>query len=263
MKYSTRIRNAPCIAIPNRNIATLEALKLRILKRLKSTIGSETLLSTMKTSKRAISAPAKSESTGVEVQPQSLPWMIANTRQNIAVLKVSKPSGSNFLLVPASRVSGTKIATIIRPTIQNGRLTKKIQRQSKFCTRKPPRTGPAAAANPDSAPQTPIAAPRRSRGKTAMIIARLTGFNAAAPIAWNALKPISQLMAGQPVSEAMVGESAHNKDPRLKIIIPNMNIRLRPYWSAKRPIVTSSIANTRLYAFKTHVTVVRFVFKLL
>jgi hypothetical protein len=56
-----------------------------------------------------------------------------------------------------------------------------------------------------------------------MIIARLTGFIAAAPIAWKALKPISQLMPGQPVSEAIVGESAHNKDPRLKIIIPTSN----------------------------------------
>src|SRR6266702_3230085 len=241
----------------------LEALKLRILNRLKSTIGSDTLLSTMKNSIKATSAPAKSESMGGEVQPQSLPCIIPNTRQKIAMLKVNKPRGSNFLLVLSSRVSGTKIATIIRPTIQNGRLTKKIQRQSKFCTRKPPRTGPAAAAKPDSAPQTPMAAPRLSRGKTAMIIARLTGFIAAAPIAWKALKPISQFMAGQPVSEAMVGESAHNKDPRLNMTIPIMNRRFRPYWSAKRPIVTSSIANTRLYAFKTHVSVVRFVFKLL
>src|SRR6266702_7187082 len=191
----------------------LEALKLRILNRLKSTIGSDTLLS---------------------------------TRQKIAMLKVSRPRGSNFLLVLSARVSGTKIANLIKPTIQYGRLTKKIQRQSKFCTRKPPRTGPAAAAKPDSAPQTPMAAPRRSRGKTAMIIARLTGFIAAAPIAWKDLKLISQLMPGQPVSEAMVGESAHNNEPRLKIIIPIMKIRLRPYWSAKRPIVTSNIANTRL-----------------
>src|SRR5438876_6739681 len=208
------------MAIPNRKIATLEALKLRILNRLKSTISSDTLVSTMKKSTNTTSATAKRESIGVEVQPQSFPWMIANTRQNIAVLKVNRPNGSNFLLVASSRVSGTNIATIIRPTIQKGRLTKKIQRQSKFCTRKPPRTGPAAAAKPDNAPQTPMAAPRRSRGKTAMIIARLTGFNAAAPIAWNALKPINQLIPGQPVSDAIVGESAHNNDPRLKMTMP-------------------------------------------
>src|SRR5437764_15395886 len=108
----------------------------------------------MKKSSNATNAPAKRESTEVEVQPQSFPCMIANTRQKIAVLKVSKPSGSNFLLVPGSRVSGTKIDTIIRLMIHNGRSTKKIKHQSKFCIRKSQKYGKAPSANPDNAPNT-------------------------------------------------------------------------------------------------------------
>src|ERR1700677_128467 len=43
-----------------------------------------------------------------------------------------------------------------------GRLTKKIQRQSNAVTSSPPRVGPAIVAAPDTAPQMPKAAPRRS-----------------------------------------------------------------------------------------------------
>ena len=123
------------MAIPNTNMAKLAEVKLPILKRLKSMIGSFTLSSTTKNRIVASTVPPNRERIGVELQPQSFPWIMASTRQNMAALKVMMPGKSMRLLTPGSRVSGTNIATMKRPMMQNGKFTKKIQRQSKFCTR--------------------------------------------------------------------------------------------------------------------------------
>ena len=79
-----------------------------------------------------------------------------------------------------------------RTTIPIGRLTKKIQRQSKAVTSSPPRVGPAIVATPATAPQTPNAAPRRSGGNVMVTMASVCGISIAAPRPWTARKPISQ-----------------------------------------------------------------------
>ncbi len=53
-----------------------------------------------------------------------------------------------------ARVSTTAITA-------TGRLTRKIARQPQVCVSNPPSSGPAAAARPLTAPQTPNAVPRR------------------------------------------------------------------------------------------------------
>ena len=63
----------------------------------------------------------------------------------------------------------------------NGRLTKKMYRQSNAVTSSPPRVGPAMVATPATAPQTPNAAPRRSGGKVFVMIVRVWGMSMAAP----------------------------------------------------------------------------------
>ena len=63
----------------------------------------------------------------------------------------------------------------------NGRLTKKMYRQSNAVTSSPPRVGPAMVATPATAPQTPNAAPRRSGGKVFVMMVRVWGISMAAP----------------------------------------------------------------------------------
>src|SRR5213078_2328569 len=102
------------------------------------------------------------------------------------------------------------------------------------------------SAHTPTAPQTPIAAPRFWRGKTTIIIARLTGVSPAAPIPCRARKPISQFIAGAPLMRAHACASAQPREARLNKIMAISNRRLRPYWSAKRPTVIRSSAYIRL-----------------
>ena len=67
-----------------------------------------------------------------------------------------------------------------------------------------------------------------------------------APTAWTIRKLISV-----PTDH----EIAHMSDPSVKIVIPMRKNRLRPNWSASRPIDTSRTANVMLYALSTHETV--------
>ena len=71
---------------------------------------------------------------------------------------------SSRCLRPVRR-SGMMTALRTSTITPNGRLTKKIQRQSNAVTSRPPSVGPAIVATPATAPQTPNAAPRRSAGK--------------------------------------------------------------------------------------------------
>ena len=63
-----------------------------------------------------------------------------------------------------------------------GTLRKKIQRQEAFSTNQPPRTGPKAEVMPVKPDQVPIARPRCSALKEALMIAREPGTSKAPPI---------------------------------------------------------------------------------
>ncbi len=84
----------------------------------------------------------------------------------------------------------------VRTAAPSGGLTKKIHRQLKAVTSKPPRGGSAMVARPATAPQMPSAAPRCSGGKTMVRIASVCGISIAASKPWTARKPISQPSAG-------------------------------------------------------------------
>ncbi len=78
----------------------------------------------------------------------------------------------------------------------SGTLMKKIHRQENVSTSHPPSTGPTPAAiavNPD---QVPIACPRRSREKLALMSARLPGTRSAAPIPCTPRATTSWVMCG-------------------------------------------------------------------
>ena len=122
-----------------------------------------------------------------------------------------------------------------RTTIPIGRFTKKIHRQSKAVTSKPPRVGPATVARPATAPQTPNAAPRRSGGKTMVTMASVCGISMAAP---------SPCTARKPMSAPALGANPHAADASVKTVIPAANMARGPIRSPSRPAVITSTAST-------------------
>jgi hypothetical protein len=131
-------------------------------------------------------------------------------------------------------------------------LIKKIQCQpadhGQFAnsTRIPPIGGPNAAALFATTAIKARPSPRCAGGKTRVVIARASGARMPAPTPWMMRKPIRR--------PAEV-ESAQSSDPAVNIDSPITKNRLRPNWSASRPIETSRIANVMLYAFSTQETV--------
>jgi hypothetical protein len=77
----------------------------------------------------------------------------------------SSPDRGPKLSFSRARLSGISASPI-------GTLSQKIQCQLMPSTTAPPTTGPAATARPAMPPQSPIAAPRFSAGKAALISVR-------------------------------------------------------------------------------------------
>ena len=70
-----------------------------------------------------------------------------------------------------------------------------------------------------------------------MVVASAIGARVAAPTAW---------IARDAISASIDHDSAHISEPTVKIVMPIRKKRRRPNWSARRPIDTSSTANTML-----------------
>ncbi len=134
------------------------------------------------------------------------------------------------------RMSGMMRNVSTRAITPNGRLTKKIQRQSNAVTSRPPRVGPAIVATPATAPQTPNAAPRRSGGKVLVMMVRVCGMSMAAPRPWTARNPISQ---------PGPGAKPHAADATVNTAMPMANMIRGPIRSPSRPEVMTSTARTR------------------
>jgi hypothetical protein len=79
--------------------------------------------------------------------------------------------------------------------------------------------------------------PRWAGGNTSVVVASAIGARMPAPTACTTRKAISA-----PIDH----EIAQSSEPIVKIVIPVMKKRLRPNWSARRPIETSSTANMML-----------------
>src|SRR5580658_9809137 len=103
---------------------------------------------------------------------------------------------------------------------------KNTHRQEPCWVNHPPSTGPTAAVmevNPD---QVPIARPRSSSEKLALISARLPGTSNAPPTPCTPLATISHRISG---------EQPHKAEAAEKSAIPTAKILRRPYKSPKTP----------------------------
>ena len=98
-----------------------------------------------------------------------------------------------------------------------GTLMKKIHRQSNAVTSRPPRVGPAIVATPATAPQMPNAAPRRSAGKTVVMIASVCGISSAAPTPCTARNAISRPGVGARPQAAGQREQRDADDEQLAL----------------------------------------------
>ena len=116
-------------------------------------------------------------------------------------------------------------------------LIRKIQCQLAISISTPPSTGPSAD---DTSATTAISAsprPRCSGGNTSTVIANPSGARMPAPMPWITRKTISH---------STDQAAAQRPEPIVNTVRPRMKKRLRPNWSASRPIDTSRIAKMML-----------------
>jgi hypothetical protein len=85
-------------------------------------------------------------------------------------------------------------------------------------------------------PQIPTMVPRRSTGKAAVRMVRLSGVTMAAPIPWTTRAMIST---------SAFGASAHDADPAVNTSRPAVKTRRRPSRSPRAAAVTMPAANAR------------------
>ena len=97
-----------------------------------------------------------------------------------------------------------------------GTLTKKIHCQPRPPTRTPPASGPTNVATPAVAPHTLIATPRRSGGKSRVIVDRVCGVSNAAPSPWTTRAAISTLDAACQAA-AQRGEGEHRQADQVEV----------------------------------------------
>ena len=179
----TSMNEVPISAVSTVMIAELAAAKVRRRKSRRSKSGEEVRSSHHTQSPRIAAAAAKRPRMTAEVQPQSLPWMIASVRQKSPAVTRPTPgqsSGSAERCPPRRRTSVSASATPSAPT---GTLNQNTAGQPQRWTSTPPRTGPAAAAAELSAPKRPAAKPCRPSGYAWSSRASAVGTTAAAPTA--------------------------------------------------------------------------------
>ena len=117
-------------------------------------------------------------------------------------------------------------------------MIQKIARHPTPSTSAPPRIGPNASANPDIAPNTPIARARSARsGNVVATIAIATGLSIVPPTACTARAAINH---------PAVGARLHNSDPSPNAASPIWNTRRRPTRSAVDPASNSRLASTKV-----------------
>src|SRR5665647_1194559 len=139
----TSMNMVPIIAVSTVMIAVLAAAKVRSRKRRRSKRG-EVVRSShqIQTASRA-PPPTHRPTTAPEIQPHSLPWMIASVRQKRPALTKATPGQSR-----AARVRGVcrlrrSVSARMTPSVPTGRLNQKTAGQPQYQTSTPPSTGPA------------------------------------------------------------------------------------------------------------------------
>ena len=132
-------------------------------------------------------------------------------------------------------------ATIANAAI--GTLIQNTELQSNASSRAPPASGPSTMPRPDTAAHAPMALPRSSAGKIAVMIDSVEGMMNAPPT------PISARVA---VSISLDVARAEAADPTANTTRPNCSARLRPKRSPRQPAVSSRPANTSRYESTIH-----------
>ena len=108
----------------------------------------------------------------------------------------------------------------------------------------PPRSTPAAAPKPPTAPQTPSAMFRSRPSENVVIrIESAAGEMIAAPRPW---------IERAPISDASLHARPASSEPTAKTTRPDMNMRRRPSMSAARPPSSRKPPKTSAYALITH-----------
>ena len=126
----------------------------------------------------------------------------------------------------------------------SGTLMRKIAPQSKCRSIHPPTTGPMATPMPLHPAHTPIARRRRrGSGKACVRIASVAGNTIAAP---------TPIAARHPTRAPGVPANAAPTEVTPKTATPSTSSRRRPKRSAALPMVSNSVANTRMYASTIH-----------
>ena len=166
----------------------------------------------------------------------SPPCTMPYTSMSRPTIEIGTPTGSMPRGV-GSRVSGTRARMPATPRMTTGTLTRNTDPHQKCSRRKPPRIGPIAMAAPTAPAHRPTARPRSDDGKITVMMARVTGSTAAAPMPMSPRNTISW------VGDAANADSA---DATPNSNSPMTRMRLRPYRSPRTPHVNSSAANTTM-----------------
>ena len=137
--------------------------------------------------------------------------MIAQTSAVRPAIESTAPTGSSGRAW-GSRDSGMSRMPAAIATAAIGTLIQNTALQSNASSSAPPATGPSTMPMPDTAAQAPIARPRSSAGKIAVMIESVEGMMNAPPT------PISARVA---VSISLLVASAEAAEPTAKTTSPN------------------------------------------
>ena len=154
-----------------------------------------------------------------DVHPQLPPCTNPTRRAPIPNDAIGTLTRSTLSPTSSPVLSPNQLRPAIRATRATGTLMRKTARQPNPSTSNAPSEGAKAAANPLTAPQTPMARIRFSIGNAARSRARPAGYCAAPPMDWTTLAPMSRLG---------VEARPDNNDPNIKAASPHRNTFFRP-----------------------------------
>jgi hypothetical protein len=150
---------------------------------------------------------------------------------------------STGLRTPSRGRSVTATRTIRAVAMTNGTLMAKIQRQLATSISQPPTSGPMTNAIPPHAVHEPIAPPRSSGGKAAMMMASALGVSSAPKTPWSARAAMST---------SIVGAIAQTMLTTPKPTTPIVKTRRSPKRSPSEPPMRISDPSVSMYALETH-----------
>ena len=168
---------------------------------------------------------------------------MANTSADTPNAKIAEPNGSGSNSFDLMRYSGMTKNPQAMASAPIGTLIQNAHCQPPASMSSPPKNGPIAAATPPTADHVPIAAPRRSFGNAAKIVAAPAGRVSEDANAWATRAMMSTVVLGASAATAEASENA---------AVPQRIDRLRPNLSPIAPASTRAAAPTMLKAVITH-----------